>query len=74
DVDGVREALAGGGGVVVPRRDPAATADALRSLLFDPALRADLAEAGRASVRREHDPCRLMRSYDELLRTAIGAS
>ncbi|WP_231648395.1 glycosyltransferase [Saccharothrix sp. NRRL B-16348] len=74
DVDGVRQALAGGGGVVVPRRDPRATAEALRSLLFDPQARAELAEAGRASVRREHDPRLLMRSYDELLRTAIGAS
>lgn len=74
DVDGVRQALAGGGGLVVPRRDPAATAEALRSLLFDPRARADLAETGRAAVSREHDPRLLMRSYDELLRTAIGAS
>lgn len=74
DVDGVRQALAGGGGVTVPRRDPAATADALRSLLFNAHARTELGEAGRASVQREHDPRLLMRSYDELLRTAIGGS
>ncbi|WP_306745156.1 glycosyltransferase [Saccharothrix yanglingensis] len=72
DVDGVRQALAGGGGVVVPRRDPAATAEALRSLLFDERARSALGQAGRASVRRAHDPALLMRSYDELLRTAVG--
>ncbi|MFD7658032.1 glycosyltransferase [Actinosynnema sp. NPDC059797] len=72
DVDGVRQALAGGGGVVVPPRDPEATAAALRSLLHDPAARAELGVAGRASVRRAHDPDALMRSYDELLRGALG--
>ncbi|WP_380638107.1 glycosyltransferase [Saccharothrix lopnurensis] len=72
DVDGVRQALAGGGGIVVPPRDPGATAEALRRLLDDPGVRADLGAEGRASVRRVHDPDALMRSYDELLRTAIG--
>ncbi|QTR06422.1 glycosyltransferase, partial [Saccharothrix algeriensis] len=68
DVDGVGEALAGGGGVVVPRRDPAGTGLGLRGLLFDPAGRGAVAAAGRASVARSHDPRALMRSYDELLR------
>ncbi len=72
DVDGVRQALAGGGGVVVPRQDPVATAAALRSLMRDPRTRAELGEVGRASVRRAHDPDALMRSYDELLRAAVG--
>lgn len=71
-VDGVREALAGGGGVVVPRRSPAATAKALRELLFDTAARARVAAEGLAAVRRDHDPEVFMRSYDELLRTTIG--
>lgn len=71
DVDGVREALAGGGGLLVPRRDPEATAEALRTLLFDPQARAAAGEAGQAALRRDHDPRTLMRSYDELLRTAL---
>ncbi|MBW4721957.1 glycosyltransferase [Saccharothrix sp. SC076] len=69
DVDGVGEALIGGGGVVVPPRDPDAAAGALRALLFDPAKRAAEGAAGRAAVARAHDPRALMRSYDELLRT-----
>ncbi|GGP77667.1 glycosyltransferase [Saccharothrix coeruleofusca] len=71
-VDGVREALAGGGGIVVPRRSPAATAKALRELLFDAGLRARMAAEGLAAVRRDHDPDAFMRSYDELLRATIG--
>ncbi|GLY53090.1 glycosyltransferase [Lentzea sp. NBRC 102530] len=66
DVDGVREVLAGGGGVLVPRRSPAQTAKALRGLLFSPAAR---------SVAASHDGSAdahtLMKSYDELLRTVL---
>jgi glycosyltransferase involved in cell wall biosynthesis len=71
DVSGVRDLLAGGGGLVVPRRDPAATAEALRTLLFDPAARAAAAAAGLAVSRRGHDPHTFMRSYDALLRASI---
>lgn len=72
DVDGVGEALAGGGGLVVPPRDPAATAEALGSLLFDADRRAAMGAAGRAAVLAAHDPRELMRSYDELLRSWGG--
>ncbi len=72
DVDGVGEALSGGGGLVVPRRDPEATAEALRALLFDPAQREAEGAAGQAAVSRDHDPRALMRSYDELLRNWGG--
>ncbi|MEV0675596.1 glycosyltransferase [Actinosynnema sp. NPDC050436] len=68
DVDGVGQALAGGGGVAVPPRDPAATSEALRGLLFDGARRAAVGAAGRAAVTSAHDPRALMESYDELLR------
>ncbi|MBB4905945.1 glycosyltransferase [Actinophytocola algeriensis] len=71
DVSGVRAVLAGGGGIVVPRRDPAATAEALDALLFDPAARDAAAAAGLATIRCGHDPHTFMRSYDELLRAAI---
>jgi glycosyltransferase involved in cell wall biosynthesis len=69
DVDGVRTAV-GDGGIVVPRRDPVATAIALRTLLFDPDAHAAAASSGLAAVRRDHDPHALMTSYDEVLRTA----
>ncbi|MFJ5984611.1 glycosyltransferase [Lentzea sp. NPDC092896] len=66
DVDGVREVLSGGGGVLVPRRNPARTAKALRGLLHSPAAR---------SVAASHDGSAdahtLMKSYDELLRTVL---
>ncbi|MET9225476.1 glycosyltransferase [Lentzea sp. NPDC003310] len=66
DVDGVREVLSGGGGVLVPRRNPGQTARALRGLLFSPAAR---------SVAASHDGTAdahaLMKSYDELLRTVL---
>jgi glycosyltransferase involved in cell wall biosynthesis len=68
DVDGVREALAGGGGLVVPRGDVKAIASALRSLLSNPDARASVAALGLAAVQRDHDPHALMKSYDELLR------
>jgi glycosyltransferase involved in cell wall biosynthesis len=64
DVDGVRAAVAGGG-LVVPRRSPAATAAALRTLLYDRDARA--AKAGQATVRDHHA---LMTSYDDVLRAA----
>jgi len=66
DVDGVREVLSGGGGVLVPRRNPSQTAKALRGLLYSPAAR---------SVAASHDGTAdahtLMKSYDELLRTVL---
>jgi len=41
----------GGGGLLVPQRDPAALAAALRTLLADPALRRRLGAGGPARVR-----------------------
>jgi glycosyltransferase involved in cell wall biosynthesis len=67
DVDGVRAAV-GDGGIVVRRRDPVATASALRTLLFDPDFHAAASASGLAAIRRDHDPHRLMKSYDEVLR------
>lgn len=69
DVDGVRDAV-GEGGIVVPRRDPLATASALSSLLFDQNIHTAAATAGLAAIRRDHDPHRLMAAYDEVLRSA----
>jgi glycosyltransferase involved in cell wall biosynthesis len=71
DVSGVRDLLAGGGGLVVPRRAPSATAKALHTLLFDADARTAAAAAGLAAIRDGHDPHTFMRSYDELLRASI---
>jgi glycosyltransferase involved in cell wall biosynthesis len=69
-VGGIGEVLAGGGGIVVPPADPAATAAALNSLLFDPARRETVAAEGIRAIERDYDPHTLMKSYDELLRGA----
>jgi len=53
DVGGVREAVTGETGVVVPPRDAAALTGALRTLLADAALRRRLGSAGRARYERE---------------------
>lgn len=66
DVDGVREVLAGGGGVLVPRRSPGQTAKVLRSLLYD-----EDARAAAAARDGSADGAALMKSYDELLRTVV---
>ncbi|SDG06199.1 Glycosyltransferase involved in cell wall bisynthesis [Lentzea fradiae] len=66
DVDGVREVLADGGGVLVPRRSPGQTAKALRALLYDENARAAAAPRdGSADARA------LLKTYDELLRTVL---
>ncbi|MFD5829187.1 glycosyltransferase, partial [Lentzea sp. NPDC060358] len=66
DVDGVRELLAGGGGVLVPRRSPGQTAKALRGLLYSPTARSIAAARDGGG-----DAHTLMKSYDELLRTVL---
>ena len=53
DVGGVAELLGGGCGLLVPPRDAAALAAALRELLDSPELRARCARAGRARVEEE---------------------
>jgi glycosyltransferase involved in cell wall biosynthesis len=54
DVPGCREAVAHGvNGLIVPARDSAALAGALRTLIDDPALRRKFGGAGRERVQRE---------------------
>ena len=47
DADGFREILAEGAGVIVPRENPEAAADAMMELAGNPSLRHRLGEAGR---------------------------
>ncbi|HEU4724047.1 MAG TPA: glycosyltransferase, partial [Candidatus Eisenbacteria bacterium] len=70
-VGGIPEIVADGEtGILVPARDPAALAGAMRRLAADPALRARFGEAGRARARefsadRTEERTRAM--YDEIL-------
>jgi glycosyltransferase involved in cell wall biosynthesis len=52
DGGGLPEALAGGAGLVVPREQPAALAQAVAALLKDPGIRTRLIAAARARVAR----------------------
>jgi len=64
-------------GLLVPPRDPAALAAAIRRLMGDPALAQRLATAGRARVERafsaDATAREVMRIYDEALGEAGGA-
>lgn len=72
DVDGNAEAIGLEAGKLVPRRDPAALAVALDSLLSDPQARGAAGEAGRRRTRERHDPDVLMRSYEDLFRELMA--
>jgi glycosyltransferase involved in cell wall biosynthesis len=53
DVDGTSEVLGGGvGGILVPPKDPAATADAVLSLLHDEERRREMGQQGRQLVEQ----------------------
>ena len=71
DVDGVAEVLSHGGGLMVPRRDPAALAKALTELLGDPSRARKLGDEARQVITERHDPRQMMRSYDQLLRELL---
>jgi glycosyltransferase involved in cell wall biosynthesis len=59
-------------GLIVPERDPAALARAVRTLADDPVLRAEMGAAAREKYRRQFDPARvaeeMLEVYRELLR------
>ena len=67
NVGGVAELLGDGCGVLVPRRDPEALADALALLLRSPELRAGYAHAGRQRVEREFAVAPIVRRLRGLL-------
>jgi glycosyltransferase involved in cell wall biosynthesis len=63
-------APAGKSGLVVPRRDPEALAEALERLATDPALRRRLSsacrEAAASEIRREERLARFLSLYERL--------
>ena len=77
DVGGVREWLTDGhNGFLVPPRDTAAFAAALRRLLLDDGLRQAMGRNGQELARTRFDPRRhvetMLSLYDDLLMTADG--
>jgi glycosyltransferase involved in cell wall biosynthesis len=75
DIPGCRDVVrAGDNGLLVPPRDAAALAAALRQLLEDPQLRARMGRAGRARAEREFGIETVVRSHLELYRELIESS
>lgn len=60
-------------GLIVPERDPAALADAIRSLADDPELRRRLGDAARARYRRQFDPEAIAGRMLELYHSLAGS-
>jgi glycosyltransferase involved in cell wall biosynthesis len=54
-------------GLLVPSRDPVALADALRTVLANPALRAHLGKGARAALAKSCDPPTVARMHQEAI-------
>jgi len=61
-------------GVLVPPGDVAALADALRSLIVDPARRTALGQAARRKAQLEFEESQVIQATIEVYREAIGMS
>ncbi len=72
DVCGIAEVIRNGGtGLLVPQRDPAALADAVRSMLADRERAQAMARAGRALVETMFDRQRNIAALRDLYETAV---
>jgi glycosyltransferase involved in cell wall biosynthesis len=71
-VGGVPETVEGGeNGLLVPRADPQALAEAIGRLLVDDALARRLANAARATVERRHSPAVYERTLVDIYRDVL---
>jgi phosphatidyl-myo-inositol alpha-mannosyltransferase len=70
DIDGIREVLAGGAGILVPSGNPQALADAIAQILRDQALAKSLSEAARNRQITRYDAAQMGAAvyalYDQL--------
>jgi glycosyltransferase involved in cell wall biosynthesis len=73
DFGGAREIVDSSCGLLVPPRDQAALAAALKQLIEDPALRARLADGGPLRARTLCDPASRLRELDQAL-AGVSAS
>lgn len=69
-----RVMLPGETGLLVPPANPAALADALRTLLHDPALRLRMGQAGRARYQGGFTVRHMISAHEKLYRELAGAS
>jgi colanic acid biosynthesis glycosyl transferase WcaI len=60
-----------GAGVVVPPGDAGALTDALRSLVADPAVRAEMGAAGRRFVEQWPSPADVAAAYEALFEELV---
>ena len=76
DIDGIRELLQDGSGLLVPPAHPRSLAEALSRLIASPALRVELALAGQQRQRRFHSvqvaQQRIFDVYRNLLRPSAS--
>ena len=72
DVEGMRELLGTGAGVLASR-DAGALAKEIVELLRDPERRAEMAEIGRRKVATEFSVERMVRSYEEAYRDVASS-
>lgn len=73
DVEGCREAIENGvEGLMVPVRDPTALAQAMRRLIEDPALRAQMGAAARRRAERVFDKNAILAAHMTLYRAALA--
>lgn len=72
-VAGTAEVLDGRNGLLVPPQDPAALADALRTLLADRVASAEMAQRGRADVHAHYGMPRVCARYLELYADGAAA-
>jgi glycosyltransferase involved in cell wall biosynthesis len=66
--------LVQGCGILVPADDPEALADGLHRLLADPAMVAEVADAGRARVRERYSAERVARQVEREWRFLLGTT
>ena len=66
DVGGIREQLEGGAGLVVPRLDPAALAEAMMKVATDEPFRNELAQRGHDRARERFSVERMADDYERL--------